>query len=71
MGIDAAATFLAGSVLAGLGFTVIVITILVINNLLSKYWKPLNWGLMPSYRFVEDTHPPIDKTKEPKLDDKK
>lgn len=71
MDIDAAATFLAGSVLAGLGCTVIVITILVINNLLFKYWKPLDWGLMPSYRFVEDPQPTINKTVEPSFESKK
>jgi hypothetical protein len=43
MDMDQATVFLAGSILTGLGFIVIAITILVINNLLSKYWKPVKW----------------------------
>ena len=49
---DQASVFLAGSILTGLGFIVIAITVLVINNLCSKYWRPIKW-----IRF-EDVPPP-------------
>jgi hypothetical protein len=71
MDMDQAAVFLAGSILTCLGFIVVAMAILVINNLCSKYWKPIAWiryddashDLPP--RFV--TQEEIDKTNEPKL----
>lgn len=41
MGMDQAAVFLAGSVLTALGFIVIVIAFVIVNNILAKYWKPV------------------------------
>lgn len=49
MDMDQAAVFLAGSVLTMMGFIVLVIGIVVINNIIHKYWKPLGWSLWPSY----------------------
>lgn len=73
MDIDNAANFLVGSILFGLGFCVIVITLTIINNLLHKYWKPVKiW--VPNYmaeekppRFATDEEmnriaPSMDKT---------
>jgi hypothetical protein len=59
MDMDTAAVFLAASILMGLGFIAIGITVLVVNNLFSKYWKPVQWSLipeqlrMPPTRFAE------------------
>ena len=50
MDMDQAAVFLAGSILTALGFVVVVIAIVIINNILSKYWKPVK-----IWRFEE--HP--------------
>jgi hypothetical protein len=77
MTVEQAGNFLIGSILAGMGFCVITIAILVINNLFHKYWKPVTWGFIPdslkgNYRFqhphdhVEAYEPKI----EPTLDDK-
>ncbi len=41
MNMDHAAILLASSVLVMLAFVVWVIAILVVNNLLHKYWKPI------------------------------
>jgi hypothetical protein len=41
MDMDQAAIFLAGSILTIMGFIVIVIGIVVINNIIHKYWKPV------------------------------
>jgi hypothetical protein len=41
MDMDQAAVFLAGSILTGLGFIVIVAAVVAINNLLHNYWKPV------------------------------
>jgi len=38
---DAAAFWLAGSVLIMLGFIAIIIGIVVVNNIIHKYWKPV------------------------------
>jgi predicted small integral membrane protein len=59
MDIDSAATFLASSILLGLGFIVVGIVLLVINNIFHKYWKPVQWSIipealrMPPARFAE------------------
>jgi hypothetical protein len=41
MDVETAAKILAGSVLTGLSFLVFVITAVIINNILHKYWKPV------------------------------
>jgi hypothetical protein len=56
MTVEQAGNFLIGSILAGMGFCIITIAILVINNLFHKYWKPVTWGILPesmkgNYRF--------------------
>jgi len=57
MNMDQAATFLAGSILTGLGFIVVFAAVLVINNILHKYWKPvqiIKWDVPPPMRFATD-----------------
>jgi hypothetical protein len=41
MDMDQAAVWLAGSILFALGCVVIVCGIIVVNNVLHKYWKPV------------------------------
>jgi hypothetical protein len=41
MDMDQAAVFFAGSVLTMLGFVVIVMGVVVINNIIYKFWKPV------------------------------
>jgi hypothetical protein len=59
MDIDSAAQFLVSSILVGIGLSVVAVALVFINNLLSKYWKPVKiW--VPSYfdngptRFMTD-----------------
>ena len=57
MDMDQAAVFLAGSILTMLGFIVVFAGIIVINNLLSKYWKPVQffkYDIPPPIRFVTE-----------------
>lgn len=57
MDMDQASVFLAGSILTGLGFIVIAIAVLVINNLAAKYWKPIKWIRyedVPYPKYVEE-----------------
>ena len=72
---DQAAVFLAGSILTALGFIVVVMGIVVINNIISRYWKPIriftedSWhGFGSNARFVEPQE--IEKTQEPTIDKK-
>jgi hypothetical protein len=44
MDMDQAAVFLAGSILTALGFIVFVIAVVVINNIIHRWWKPLGWS---------------------------
>ena len=58
MDMDQAAVFFAGSILSALGFLVWFLVILLINNLVHKYWKSWGWKWMnihmPPSRFMTD-----------------
>jgi hypothetical protein len=43
MDMDTAAVFMAASILTVIGFIVIAIGFIVVNNLIAKYWKDLGW----------------------------
>ena len=58
MNIDTAAVFLASSILTGIGFIVIVITIVAINNIIHKYWKSFGWKFFPAYIQKEEIKEP-------------
>jgi hypothetical protein len=44
MDMDNAASILAGSILTGLAIIIGVATIVIINNILHRFWKPVNFG---------------------------
>jgi hypothetical protein len=59
MDMDQAAVWLAGSILTMLGLVVVVAGMIVINNIIAKYWKPVriftsdSWSAMnPPGRFA-------------------
>jgi hypothetical protein len=72
MDVENAAGVLAGSILVGLSFIIFVITIVVINNILNKYWKPVkiftadSWQFNPPQRFVREEE--LMEFKEPTID---
>jgi hypothetical protein len=41
MDMDQAAVFLAGSILTALGFVAAAIGIVVINNIIARFWRPV------------------------------
>ena len=49
MDMDQAAVFLAGSILTALGFVVVIIAIVIVNNVLHKYWKPVRMFTSDSF----------------------
>jgi hypothetical protein len=73
MDMDQAAVWLAGSILTMLGFIVVIGGMVVINNILHRYWKPVriftadSWsGINPPARFaheqeIEKIAPKLDK----------
>ena len=71
MTIESAATFLVCTILLGCGFAVLTGTILLINNMLYRYWKDLHWNLpesMRGQRYYQEQQ--LDKSQEPQLDQK-
>jgi hypothetical protein len=42
MTVESATTFLAATILSGLGFVIICVVLVVVNNIFAKYWKPVN-----------------------------
>jgi hypothetical protein len=59
MDVDVAARVLAGSILTGMAFVVFVITVVVINNIIHKYWKPVSFFTPDSWKAF---NPPIEVT---------
>jgi len=61
MSMDQAAVWLAGSILTTLGFIIVIAGIIIVNNLLHKYWKPVrifsadSWHINPPATFVQPT----------------
>jgi hypothetical protein len=58
MTVDQAATFFVASILTGFGAIIIALIILALNNLFSKFWKPIRWNV----------YVPFIPTEEPKLE---
>jgi len=62
-----ASHILAGSILTGLAFIIIVITCVVINNIIAKYWKPIKMFTPDSWKAfnppLERIDPPIEAPK--------
>lgn len=60
MNMDNMAIWLSGSVLFTLGIVVIVMGIILINNMIHKFWKPItvvivrNDGAYPKVRYASD-----------------
>lgn len=74
MDLDSYLTFAMASLLISIGTIFIALTLILLNNLVHKYWKPVqfftkdSWIFTPPARFA-DPHEvtPIDKTTEPHL----
>jgi hypothetical protein len=64
MDMDQAAVFLAGSILTVLGFIIVVAGVVIINNLLHRFWKPVTlWRFDPYPPRFMDIHEPTMETK--------
>ena len=58
-----AAFFLAGSIIVALGFIIICAGIIVVNNLLNQYWKPVQLFKWVEYKDSHNypTHDELEK----------
>jgi len=71
MDMDQAAVFLAGSILTMMGFIVVIIGLVIINNIINKYWKPVriftsdSWNLNPPPQYMHEQQTQI----EPKIEE--
>lgn len=67
MDLDNAAAFMLGTIGYGAGTLVLVVVVVAINNVISKYWKPIriftadSWNINPPIQYIEQPEP-----KEPK-----
>ena len=61
MDMDTSATFLAGSILVMLGFIVILMGIVLINNIFHKFWKPVKifWPSASPYEVEVKKNDPV------------
>ena len=64
MDMDQSAVFLAGSILTALGFLVVIGSIIIVNNLLNKYWKPVRIFTADSWHI----NPPVFMQEQPKIE---
>ena len=72
MEMDKLAVFFAGSILVTLGMVVIASGIILINNIIHKYWKPVTW-FNYEYKtvfFDPKTGEQFHKPEEPKIETK-
>ena len=63
MDMNDAAVFLASSILLALGSIVIISAILIVNNLIAKYWKSWGWKIAALDDSLVRTVPKIESAK--------
>ena len=54
MTVESAATFFVASILTGFGVIIIAVIILALNNLFSKFWKPIRWNVYVPFIPTEE-----------------
>ena len=54
MTVDSAATFFVASILVGFGAIIIAVIILTLNNLFSRFWKPIKWNVYMPFILTDD-----------------
>ena len=54
MTIESAATFFVATILIGFGVIVIAVILLTLNNLFSRFWKPIKWNVYMPFILTED-----------------
>jgi hypothetical protein len=68
MDMDSAAYFLSGSILTMLGFIIIAMGIVAINNIFAHYWQPVKFFMYSNYNPTFITEEEYKKTIEPTME---
>ena len=63
MDIQSAINFVVGSILFSVGFIVLSAMIVAVNNLFSKYWKPIKWQIYHPQDYTIVDHETIEELK--------
>jgi hypothetical protein len=63
MEIQSAINFVIGSILFSVGFLVIGAMVVAVNNLFSKYWKPIKWQTYHPLDYTIVDHEAIEEIK--------
>jgi hypothetical protein len=63
MEIQSAISFVVGSILFSVGFLILSAMIVAVNNLFSKYWKPIKWQTYHPADFTVVDHETIEELK--------
>jgi hypothetical protein len=65
LGLEQAGVFLGATILIGFGIAFIGMVVIFLNNMIHKFWKPLNW--FSSYFSFSDTANSESKKSKPSL----
>jgi hypothetical protein len=63
MEIQSAINFVVGSILFSVGFLVLGALIIALNNMFSKYWKPIKWNIYHPQDYTVIDHETIEELK--------
>ncbi len=63
MDIQSAINFVVGSILFSVGFLILSAMIVAVNNLFSKYWKPIKWQVFNPADYTVIDHETIEELK--------
>jgi hypothetical protein len=63
MDIQSAINFVVGSILFSVGFLILSAMIVAVNNLFSKYWKPIKWQIFNPADYTVIDHETIEELK--------
>lgn len=64
MEIQSAISFVVGSILFSVGFLILSAMIVAVNNLFSKYWKPIKWQTYHPLDYTIVDHETIEELKQ-------
>ena len=64
MTIEQSSTFFIGSILTMLGFIVVIAGVVIINNIIHKYWKPVRIFTPDSWKAFNPPVQPLETSKE-------
>ena len=68
MDVESAATFVVGSILICSGLIVTCLTIVLLNNIFAKFWKPIKFTILDPFKIPHNTRFIDESELQPKTD---